>query len=99
VAGCKRGSKVVITKGGASNLIVKLMLGSAALAMPTMVASAETYSYTTIDVPGSTLTSPSGINDSGAITGYYYGKSSSQYGFVYSGGITLGCESTRWARP
>ena len=76
----------MITNGGASNLIVKLMLGSAALAMPTMVASAETYSYTTIDVPGSTLTSPSGINDSGAITGYYYGKSSSQYGFIYSGG-------------
>ena len=85
----------MITNGGVSNLIVKLMLGSAALAMPKMVASAETYSYTTIDVPSSTLTSPGGINDSGAITGYYYGKSSSQYGFIYSGGAYTGLRVRR----
>ena len=66
-------------------MIVKLIFAGAAAALPT-VASATTYDYTMIDVPGSIDTYSNSINDSGAITGYYYGKSSSQYGFIYSGG-------------
>jgi uncharacterized membrane protein len=45
-----------------------------------------TYSYTTIDPPGSTSTLPQSINDKGQIVGYYEGNGG-QHGFLDNGGI------------
>jgi hypothetical protein len=41
--------------------------------------------YTIVNPPGSTSTEATSINDSGAVTGYYY-NGSTNVGFVYAGG-------------
>jgi hypothetical protein len=46
-------------------------------------AQATTYSYSTIDFPGSTQTQPYGINDSGQIVGDY----NVNVGFLFSNGV------------
>jgi probable HAF family extracellular repeat protein len=43
-------------------------------------------SYTTLDVPGSISTYPSGINDSGQIVGYYNDAAVNPHGFVLDNG-------------
>ena len=53
----------------------------AALAI-TVQISAEKNRFTTIDPPGSTLTSPSGINPAGLITGYYVDSRGQYHGFL-----------------
>ena len=45
-----------------------------------------TYTYTTIDPPGSTNSLPTGINDLGQIVGTYETSSGQPLGFLYSGG-------------
>jgi hypothetical protein len=45
-------------------------------------ASALPYTFTTIDVPGSIATEPSGINDRGQITGVYFTSDGSTHGFL-----------------
>ncbi len=42
--------------------------------------------YSTLDVPGSTATFASGINDAGQIVGDYY-NSAGLHGFLYSNGV------------
>jgi hypothetical protein len=46
-----------------------------------------TYTYQTIDVPGSAYTSVVSINASGEIFGYYGDSINVQYGFLYNNGI------------
>jgi probable HAF family extracellular repeat protein len=60
------------------------MLVSATIAAPLVFA--DSYSFTTIDVPGSTTTSASGINASGEIVGTYTDSSGNQHGFEYTNG-------------
>ena len=45
-----------------------------------------TYTYTTIDPPGSTYTLPESINDSGQIVGLYEDSGGVNHGFLDSGG-------------
>src|SRR5262245_5059341 len=45
--------------------------------------------FTTFDPPGSTFTSPQGINAVGAITGYYSDASGMTHGFVRASGGTI----------
>ena len=52
--------------------------------LPTAALSAE-YTYTTIDVPGSSYMFASGINDSNEIVGWY--GDPGVHSFIYSGGI------------
>ncbi len=49
--------------------------------------SAQTGSYTTIDVPGSMVTSPNGINTAGDIVGGYQDSNGKNRGFKLSNGI------------
>jgi hypothetical protein len=46
-------------------------LSGVALLVAGVTAHAQSYSYTLIDVPGAGATQPSGINDEGAIVGWY----------------------------
>jgi PEP-CTERM motif len=61
-------------------MIIRLIFASAAAAFPT-IASAGSYSYTTLNVPETIYTYGMGINDSGEVTGY-----DSNGVFTYSGG-------------
>jgi probable HAF family extracellular repeat protein len=45
-----------------------------------------TYTFTTIDVPGSLQTVAEAINTSGQVAGYYDDSSGHEHGFLYSGG-------------
>ncbi len=58
----------------------------------THAVAATTYSYSNIEVPGSTSTSPRGINSNGDVVGYYQ-NSSGVFGFLLSGGVytTISC--------
>ena len=67
-------------------MIVKAIFAGASVALLTLGrASATTYAYSTLDVPGSTDTFSVGINVSGAATGSY-SAGSRELGFVYSDG-------------
>jgi uncharacterized membrane protein len=50
------------------------------------VRAAGTFSYTTIDVPGATLTNAQGINHQGDIVGAYNDAAGVQHGYLLSGG-------------
>ena len=60
-----------------------VMLVTATIAAP--LTFADSYMFTTIDVPDSTMTTASGINASGQIVGTYT-DSSGQHGFEYANG-------------
>ncbi|HTI43344.1 MAG TPA: hypothetical protein VL693_16070 [Vicinamibacterales bacterium] len=59
-------------------------IGAAALFVP--VQAAGTRVFTTIDVPGATLTNAQGINHQGDIVGTYVDAAGQQHGFLRSGG-------------
>src|SRR5271165_2769968 len=67
-------------------MIAKLIFASAAVLSTAGGAFATTYDVTTLDVAGSEVTEAYGINDSGAVTGYYTAAGGEGFGFVYSGG-------------
>jgi PEP-CTERM motif len=80
------GVRMMILRRRSSDMIAKLMFAGAAAVLATAGgASAQTYDYTTIGVPGSIDTASLGINDSGAVTGDY-DIGSTQHAFIYSGG-------------
>ena len=67
-------------------MIIRATFAAAAVALLTASgASATSYSYTQIDVSGSMSTFAEGINDSGAVTGYY-NNGLTDLGFIYSDG-------------
>ncbi|MGO9520418.1 MAG: hypothetical protein ACLPND_25555, partial [Candidatus Korobacteraceae bacterium] len=62
---------------------------AAALLLPvSMSAQSGNYSFVNIDYPGAYLTSPTAVNDSGSVVGYYLDSQYGNYhGFLYSGGV------------
>ena len=65
--------------GALLGLVLSLFISSGAVADP----PAATYSFTILEVPSTTSTFPTSINNSGQVAGYYY-DSSGTHGFVYS---------------
>ncbi len=56
--------------------------------MPVNTSAQGNYSFVNIDYPGAYLTSPTAVNDSGSIVGYYLDSQYGNYhGFLYSGGV------------
>lgn len=53
----------------------------------TPLMAARDVAYTTVDVPGASLTSAQGINARGDVTGFYVGADNVVHGFVWSGGV------------
>ena len=84
---CRRSVSVFAKKF----LKVALISTFAYLVTPSGIAMALAYRFTTIDVPGGTFTSPSGVNDTGVIVGSFTDDTGS-HGFLYKGGTfaTLG---------
>ncbi len=48
------------------------------------LGDSTSYSFTTIDQPNATNTTPASINTSGEITGYYGSFVAADYGYVYN---------------
>lgn len=65
-------------------VLALLILGAAGLTAPKTSANAPTY--TTIDVPQASSTTPNGINDRGAIVGSYLDAPGVQHGFLLYNG-------------
>ena len=55
-----------------------------AMALTIPFARAESYTFVNIDVPGATSTSPTGINNSGQISGTWYDNANNSHGFLRS---------------
>jgi hypothetical protein len=68
----------------------------AALAL-TVQTSAEKNRFTTIDPPGSTLTSPSAINPAGLITGHYVDARGQCHGFLRAADGTFTTIDPPWS--
>jgi probable HAF family extracellular repeat protein len=66
-----------------SNLILCFLVGL--LCWP-QIARAESFTYTTISVPGATQTSASAINNVGQIVGNYRDSTGAWHGYVYTNG-------------
>ena len=58
-----------------------------------------TYTYTTIDPPGSTYSVAESINNKGQIVGFYQNSSGQEFGFLYSGGTYTTLDVCRLAQP
>ena len=71
--------------------ILAVTMAAGGLFAATSSANATAYTFTTIDAPGSTSTTPHGINDAGQIVGWWgTGEFESPtfmvHGFLYTGG-------------
>jgi len=56
-------------------------------AMLAPARASSTFVFSTIDVPGATLTNAQGINAQGDIVGFYVDSGGQQHGFLRSGGV------------
>lgn len=57
------------------------------LLLSSPVTWAASYTFTSVDVPGATVTEAHGINDAGQIVGAYQDTTGTYHGFLSSGGI------------
>jgi uncharacterized membrane protein len=66
--------------------LVLLALG---MLLPASVnAQSGNYTFMTIDYPGAYMTTPTAVNDSGSVVGYYLDSQfGSNHGFLYAGGV------------
>ncbi|HZL69859.1 MAG TPA: hypothetical protein VFC15_15390 [Candidatus Limnocylindrales bacterium] len=55
---------------------------------PSANAQSGNYTYMNIDYPGAYMTTPTAVNDSGSVVGYYLDSQyGSNHGFLYAGGV------------
>ena len=70
-----------------NTLVVSRILVTATLCMLfTIIGRADSFVFTSVNVPGSTSTVAAGINTGGQVVGYYTDSGGNQHGFLDTGG-------------
>jgi probable HAF family extracellular repeat protein len=70
-----------------SRILMRGFILSLALCITPLSTTAQTYSFSSFDVPGAFRTDPNGINNAGQIVGSYGDTSGNTHGFLMSGGV------------
>ena len=63
-----------------------LLLLALGLLLPAS-ANGQNYTWVNIDYPDAEMTTPTAVNDSGSVVGYYSDSQGNTHGFLYSGGV------------